>query len=113
VEHALSFTREHGAEINEVRAQIALAKILLATDGAKARERIEATLERAESLVRATGAEAHTPTIHLARAELAGMLGDETTHQRELREAHRLYTEMGATGRAEAVASRIPGSRLG
>ncbi len=106
-EQAVSFTRERGAEISESRAQIALARILLATEGAVARERVEAALERAESLVRATGAEAHTPSIHLVRAELAGVLGDEADRERELREAHRLYTEMGATGHAERVSREL------
>ncbi len=109
VEQTLSFTREHGAEVYEPRAEVALARILLATEGAKARERVEAALERAESLVRATGAEAHTPSIHLARAGLAGVLGDEATRKRELHQAHRLYTEMGATGHAERVARELGG----
>ena len=103
----MSITREPGNENCESRAQVARARILLATDGAEARERVETALERAESLVRATGAEAQTPTIHLARAELAGVLGDEATRKREVREAHRLYTEMGATGHAERVASDL------
>ncbi len=107
VEQAVSLTRERGAEISESRAQVALARVLLATEGAVARERVEAALERAESLVQATGAEAHTPTIHLARAELAGVLGDEATRKRELREAHRLYTETGAEGHAERVAREL------
>jgi tetratricopeptide (TPR) repeat protein len=107
VEQAMSLTREPGNENCESRAQIALAQILLATEGAAARNRVEAALERAESLVRSTGAEAQIPSIHLARAELAGVLGDEATRKRELREAHRLYTEMGATGHAERVASDL------
>ena len=101
------FTRERGAEVSESRAQVALARILLATEGAKARDRVAAALDRAESLVRATGAEAHTPTIHLARAELAGVLGNEATRKREIRRAHRLYTEMGATGHAQRVAREL------
>ncbi len=62
---------------------------------------------KALALVRATGAEAHTPTIHLARAELAGVLGNEATRERELRHAQRLYTEMGATGHAERVGREL------
>ncbi len=103
----MSFAREHGAEVNEPRAEVALARILLATEGAKARDQIVAALERAESLVRAPGAQAHTPSIHLARAGLAGVLGDEPTRKRELRQAHRLYTEMGAAGHAERVAREL------
>ena len=57
--------------------------------------------------MRATGAGAHIPSVPLARAELAGVLGDEATCERELREAHRLYSEMGATGHAERVAREL------
>ncbi len=42
---------------------------------------------------------------HLARApaKLAALLGDDAGREHELREAHRLYTEMGAVGHAERV----------
>jgi hypothetical protein len=49
---------------------------------------------------------------HEIGAEVARLAGDEATHQRELREAHRLFTEMGATMRAEEAArdfARDPG----
>ncbi len=36
-------------------------------------------------------------------ADLAHLLGDDLAYERELREAHRLYTEIGATGHAERV----------
>jgi hypothetical protein len=39
----------------------------------------------------------------MAALELARLLGDEVTWERELREAHRLFTEMGATGHAERI----------
>jgi hypothetical protein len=44
------------------------------------------------------------PFIRVERARLARLSGDEATSQRELREAHRLYTEMGATGHVERLA---------
>ena len=47
------------------------------------------------------------PLIHERRSYLAHALGDEATHQRELREAHRLFTEIGATGHAERVAREL------
>ncbi len=37
-------------------------------------------------------------------AELEHLRGDDAARTRELREALRLYTEMGATGHAERVA---------
>jgi len=45
--------------------------------------------------------------VHVERAALGRILGDEATRQRELREAHRLFTEMGATARAEQVVKEL------
>ena len=47
------------------------------------------------------------PQVHEERAELARLRGDDATRERELREAHRLYTEMGATGHAERLAQKL------
>ena len=41
------------------------------------------------------------------RAELARVLGDEALRERELREARRLHTEMGATRHAERVSREL------
>ncbi len=41
------------------------------------------------------------------RVDSARRRGDETTHQRELREAHRLFLEIGAPIRAEQVATQL------
>lgn len=41
------------------------------------------------------------------RAELARLTGDEATRERELREAHRLFTEIGAPLRAAEVAKEL------
>jgi hypothetical protein len=43
------------------------------------------------------------------RAELARLAHDETTRERELREARRLFVEMGAPIRAEQVARELAG----
>jgi len=40
-------------------------------------------------------------------AELARLNGDEATRQRELREAHRLFVEIGAPIRAAEVAREL------
>jgi len=49
------------------------------------------------------------PFVCLERAELARLTANGTTRQRELLEAHRLFTEMGATIRAEEVAKELTG----
>ena len=45
-------------------------------------------------------AKSYKPFLDVERAELARLTGDEAARERELREAHRLFIEMGATIRA-------------
>ena len=47
------------------------------------------------------------PDIRIARADLARLTGNDETRRRELRQAQELFTEMGATVRAERVASEL------
>jgi hypothetical protein len=56
-----------------------------------------------------TRARSYAPFLHVERAELARLSGDETTRQYELREAHRLFLEIGAPIRAEQVAKELAG----
>jgi hypothetical protein len=58
-------------------------------------------------LSRETGARAYEPLVHVELAELARQSGDQEEHQRELREAHRLFTEIGASGHAERLAGEL------
>lgn len=55
------------------------------------------------------------PHVYLERAELARLTGDEAGRERELREAHRLFIEMGAPIRLRIPADRrkAPGSPAG
>jgi adenylate cyclase len=79
------------------------AQVLRKTQGAGAREAIEAALAEAGALVESTGIRAWQPFLHAERAELARLRGDEATRVRELRDAHQLFAEMGAEGHAERV----------
>jgi hypothetical protein len=56
-----------------------------------------------------SGAKSYEPFLHVERAELARLNRDDTARRRELREAHRLSTEMGAPVRAEEVARELAG----
>jgi hypothetical protein len=89
------------------RGHLTLARVLLRSAGAAERAAIEAALAEAQVLVERTEARSEQPHIHLGRAELAGVLGDEESRRRELREAHRLFTEIGARGWAERVAKEL------
>ena len=91
----------------EVVANVVLARILLAGKGLAARDEIETALARADELVRTNGAFGIQPTIHVERAELANQGGDAVERERELREAHRLFIEIGATGHAERLTGQL------
>jgi class 3 adenylate cyclase len=106
-EEAVARARERGLRVHEIRALLARAHVLIATEGAPARSRVEADLRDAAAVIEATEARVVTPQVHVERAALARVLGDEATRQRELREAHRLFTEMSATARAEQVAREL------
>jgi hypothetical protein len=84
-----------------------VARVRRRAEGVIARPAIEAALARALTLVRETCARGFEPHVHLERAELARLLGDDAARQRELREAHRLFIEMGATIRATEIAKEL------
>jgi len=106
-EEALALAQQRGMRTFEVEAQLALARVRRGAEGLSARPAIEAALERALALIRETGARGFEPHVYLERAALARLIGDEVAHQRELREAHRLFTEMGAPIRAAEVAKEL------
>jgi len=104
---AVGLSQARGQRGEEIRAQLARTRVLLRADPAGARNEIEAALARAEALIEETGLISNTPLVHLERAALARAVGDEAVRQRELREAQRLFTDMGATIRAEQVAREL------
>ncbi len=106
-QEAIQLALRMEAPVAEVRAHLARARVLLALDAAAARGEVEATLDRALALVQSTGARSYEPQIYVERARLAGILSDASGAQQWLREAHRLFTEMGATGHAERLAKEM------
>jgi len=50
------------------------------------------------------------PPILEEEARLAQLEGDDAGFQEKLRQAHRLFTEMGAIGHAERVARELGGA---
>ena len=76
---------------------------LLAAKTAAASVEIEEALDQALEFGSGDRVRELEPLIHVELAELARLRGDESEHERELREAHRLFTEIGA--RATPTAS--------
>ena len=89
-----------------LEARLALARVLLQTEGPRSEE-LAATLASAEKLLETTGARVFAPPLHEIKAWRADLLGETEVRERELREAHRLFTEMGAPGHAERVAREL------
>jgi tetratricopeptide (TPR) repeat protein len=106
-DEAVPIARTSGARVLEIGAQLALAGVRLQTEGAAAQAAVEGALSRAEYLVQETGNRSSEPLVHLERAQLMRVLGDPAGCERELREARRLFSEMGATGHAERVAREL------
>ncbi len=105
-EEAVTFASRY-QRVAECYARLILARVLLATEGAPAASAIQEALMRALALVEETGAASMEPSIRVELAELARLRGDDAGRQRELREAQRLFTGIGAPLRAEQVAKEI------
>jgi len=102
---AVRLTQERGFAAESV-ARIALARTLLSA-GSRAREEVESSLARADELVRTMGTVVLEPVIREQRAELARQAGDARSCERHMREAHRRFVQMGATGHAERLEGEL------
>jgi hypothetical protein len=100
VEDGVALARVRGNVWSEMLAGLSWARVMLATGGPDDAGRIEAVLGRALELARTAGAMAAEPLVRTELAELARRRGDEVGRARELREAHRLFTAIGAGGHA-------------
>jgi len=107
VEQALLLARERLLPLNEMIALLSRARVLRRVEGRDALDEIEATISRAERLVEQTGARGQQPFLYLERAHLAGLAGDRARREAELRRAHGLFEEMGATAQLEAIATQL------
>ena len=108
-EEALTLNDRLGTRLLEFSAQLNRIRALRESHGVHAKPEVEAALAEAEAWLEMSGAKSYEPFLHVERAELARINGDETTRQRELREAHRLFIEIGAPIRAEQVAKELAG----
>jgi len=97
---AIDASRRIPRRFFEIKGHLIRARSLMRSRGADATSEVEAALAEAESLVEQTGALVLSAPLHEARAELAGVLGDESSRDRHFREACRLYSETGASGHA-------------
>jgi hypothetical protein len=106
-EEGIAVCRRRGARLWEFSAQLTRMRALREIQGIEATREIEAALAEAAAWFEMSGAKSYAPFLHVERAELARLTGDDASRERALREAHRLFVEMGATVRAEQVAREL------
>jgi class 3 adenylate cyclase/tetratricopeptide (TPR) repeat protein len=106
-DEAIAFTRRLGSRLWEFSALLTRIRALRETQGLQATSQIEAAIAEADAWLEMSGAKSYEPFLHIERAELARLTGDEAARERELREAHRLFVEIGAPIRAEQVAKEL------
>jgi class 3 adenylate cyclase/tetratricopeptide (TPR) repeat protein len=107
IARALALVDERGARFSELEGNLVLARVLMDADGAAAEAAATEALDGARDCVEEFGARAWAPVVLVERARLAQLLRDDDARRAHLREAHRLYTEMGATGHAERLAREL------
>jgi class 3 adenylate cyclase/tetratricopeptide (TPR) repeat protein len=103
-EEAIEIMDARGLTACALTAPIALAQVLIATEGAAAGERIESVLARAMQVARESGALVYEPQIHHELAALARLRGDEAGAEREQAQAERILAGFRAPGDRPAVA---------
>ncbi len=104
---AIDLTERGGLRIEECTARRHRALSLLRAHAASAQEEALGELRRCEALIHELGLRRELPFLHTVRAELARTLVDGPTCARELREAQRLFAEMGAFGWAERLGKEL------
>jgi hypothetical protein len=106
-EEGIRLAQERGQLHFEALNHLARARVLLHARGAEARDEIERALDRALALVEETNGRSIEPQVLEERARLANLLGDAATCERGLRDAQRLYVEIGAGGHAERLGEEL------
>jgi class 3 adenylate cyclase/tetratricopeptide (TPR) repeat protein len=103
-ERAIVLVTERGSKIQELEGVVALARaeVALGHDDA-----VDPLLARAETLIADMRAFAFRPHLAEIRAERARRHGDHAEWRAQLAEAHRLFTETGASGHAARVARAL------
>jgi class 3 adenylate cyclase/tetratricopeptide (TPR) repeat protein len=105
-EEAIAVSRRLGTRW-EFSALLTRSRALRELHGVKATREIEAALAEADAWLEMSGAKSYEPFLRVERAELASLTGDHAARERELREAHRLFTEIGAPIRAAELAKEL------
>ncbi len=101
---AIDLAHQRGVKVEECRAHLVIARVLLRAEGASKQRAVRKALETAAAIARETEARVYEPFIHLELAEIARLAGDEAARASELRISSELFAEIGATGHLAATA---------
>ena len=104
---ALGDATAQGQAYGETSGHLILARLLLARSGAEASEEVETELATAREQAQRMEFRPVEALVHIELAKLAGLRGEDDERRRGLREAHGLFTEMGAAGFAERLAGEL------
>ena len=102
-QEAVSFASSHELGIYP-QARLALARAQIQSD--MTTEALE-TLNEAQQTIDDTSSAGYQPRLWEYRAELAQRQGDADAHAHAMREALRLYRELGATGHTERLTQSL------
>jgi adenylate cyclase len=106
-EEGVAVGRRLGARQWELYGLLTRMRALRETHGVAATREIEIALGEADAWLEMSGATSYAPFVHVERAELARLEGDDARRRRELREAQRLFLDIGAPIRAAEVAKQL------
>lgn len=104
---SVQLARARGQPDLEAFSLLSLARVLIGSPGHTAREQVEPALDRALQLARDLGAPVLEAIVHVELAELGSLKGHGDERERELGEAYRIFSEVGARGHAERLASQL------
>ena len=91
----------------ETAGHLILARLLLAASGPEAAAEIESELATAGEQSRRMEFRPMEGLVLVEQAKLAQARGETEEHFNGLREAHELFTEIGAAGHAERIAGEL------
>ena len=106
-EEGIAVCRRRGTRLWEFPGLLTRIRGLREPQSLHATREIEAALAELDAWLEMSGAKSYEPCLHVERAELARLTGDEAARERELREAHLLFLTIGAPIRAAAVARQL------
>jgi hypothetical protein len=107
LEHAEACLRLASFPLAEGNGRILRARARIRAEGAAGAAAAQDDLERAEACFARQQATGFAGRIAEVRAEVAAALGDEAERLRRLREAKRVYEEMGLPKQAQALAAAL------